>query len=49
MGTGAIVRLAFSSGLLLLPEIASGQLAASGGIAGIVRDTTGAVLPRRGR
>jgi hypothetical protein len=45
MAAERVAGLAIASVLMLVPGPAWGQLAVSGGIAGVVRDTTGAVLP----
>ena len=45
MNTKKIVRLAICAYLLLLPAAAWAQTAATGAIAGVVRDTSGGVLP----
>jgi len=45
MNALGIGRLVMALGFMLLPATARAQAALSGGIAGVVRDTTGAVLP----
>src|SRR2546423_1927004 len=45
MNAQKIARLMLASGLMLLPVAARAQTAVSGTIAGLVTDTTGAVLP----
>src|SRR5207253_2396475 len=45
MDAWRIVRSLIMSGFLLVPAVALGQAGSTGAIAGVVRDTTGAVLP----
>ena len=45
MNAQRIARLMIASGLMLLPAAARAQTVVSGTIAGVVRDTTGAVVP----
>ena len=45
MTTPNILRLVMISGFLLVPGAAWAQSVTTGAIAGVVRDTTGAVLP----
>ena len=40
-----IVTLGIACGIVLFPWLAAAQTQASGSIAGVVKDTTGAVLP----
>ena len=45
MNARRIACVAMASCLVLLPAVISGQTQLSGSIAGVVRDTSGAVMP----